>query len=77
MPERWQLGHVFSVRPQPAGAGALLAATCSDGALRIWDRGGGAGASALAPVAAVRHANPEDSVQGLSPKTFYYRIRKV
>ena len=57
MPERWQPGHVFSVRPQPASAGVLLAAACSDGALRIWDRGGGAGA--LTPVAAVRHASPK------------------
>ncbi len=56
MPERWQPGHVFSVRPQPGSAGALLAAACSDGALRLWDRGGGAGAGALSPVAAVRHA---------------------
>ena len=54
-PERWQPGHVFSVRPQPAGAGTLLAAACSDGALRIWDRGAGT----LAPVAAVRHAIPK------------------
>ena len=32
---------------------------CSDGALRIWDRGGGAGVGALSPVVEVRHARPE------------------
>ncbi len=56
MPERWQAGHVFCVRTQPPGAGALLAAACSDGALRLWDsRGGGAGRG-LAAVAATRSA---------------------
>ncbi|KAK9838098.1 hypothetical protein WJX81_001298 [Elliptochloris bilobata] len=58
VPKRWQPGHVFCVRPQPPGAGALLAAACSDGALRLWDRGSGAvGAGDLAPVAAVRLHN--------------------
>lgn len=71
MPERWQAGHIFSVRPQPACAGALLAAACSDGALRVWDRSGGAGASALSPVAAVRHAHPGTRFRGcgLRPKS--------
>ncbi len=43
VPERWQSGDVFSVRQQPGG-GRLLAAACSDGALRTWvvAEGGGA-----------------------------------
>jgi hypothetical protein len=68
MPERWQAGHVFCVRAQPPCAGALLAAACSDGALRLWDsRGGGAGRG-LAAVAATRSAQGPASWGATSAK---------
>lgn len=35
MPERWQAGHIFSASQMPDG-GKLIAASCSDGALRTW-----------------------------------------
>lgn len=35
MPERWQAGHIFSASQMPGG-GPLVAASCSDGALRTW-----------------------------------------
>ena len=35
MPERWQAGHIFSASQMPGG-GLLVAASCSDGALRTW-----------------------------------------
>lgn len=35
MPERWQAGHIFNAKQMPNG-GSLIAAACSDGALRMW-----------------------------------------
>mmetsp|Transcript_16896 Transcript_16896/g.50444 ORF Transcript_16896/g.50444 Transcript_16896/m.50444 type:complete len:388 (-) Transcript_16896:926-2089(-) len=40
MPETWREGFIFSLRQQPEGS-ALLAGTCSDGALRVWAGGPG------------------------------------
>ena len=39
MPERWQAAHIFCARQMPAG-GPLLAAACSDGAVRFWSTRG-------------------------------------